>query len=171
MLKASDFDGYAIPAYMQGGIMRYVNNGIMPGSFTSAILANDLEAAANRADEVNVELIPEYLRFFGQKIPAVAWGSHSAIAEWCDSFRVRADPIARPSHADTPSFSSSFAWPFPTASAPDVSAPERDPVLVSGGGGDFGGGGASSSWSDSSSSGDSSSSSSSDSGSCGSSSD
>ena len=47
-----DYD--AVPVdYMAAGMRRYIEYGIAPGSFMTAILCNDLMEAAQRADDTN----------------------------------------------------------------------------------------------------------------------
>lgn len=38
------FDGWNVPAHTRGGIVRYIDEGIPPGSFLTAIICNDLVA-------------------------------------------------------------------------------------------------------------------------------
>ena len=90
MITSKDFEGYDIPGYMQGGLIRYFNNGISPGSFMSAVLENNLVEAQGRADSTNAEIIPEYVRFLQNKVPATAWGSRANVDAHLDSFRVAA---------------------------------------------------------------------------------
>ena len=90
MITSKDFEGYDIPSYMHGGLIRYFNNGIPPGSFMSAVLENNLVEAQGRADSNNAEIIPEYVRFLQNKVPATAWGSRAKVDAHLDSVRVAA---------------------------------------------------------------------------------
>ena len=46
-------DWSLIPEYMIGSLRRYIENGIEPGSFLSAVLCNDLRGACECADDTN----------------------------------------------------------------------------------------------------------------------
>jgi len=80
-----DFTGYRIPDYMTDGIVRYLENGIEPGGFLSAVICNDLRGAFGRADETNARLIGEYVRFFYNEVPSPAWGSPEKMEAWMAS--------------------------------------------------------------------------------------
>ena len=59
------FDGYeAIPELLRGGITRYVEHGIKPGGFLTAVVMNDLETATRRADPQSLEVLPLIVRWF-----------------------------------------------------------------------------------------------------------
>ena len=70
-----DFTGYDIPAHTQGALARYVECGFMPGGFLTAVLNNDLFGAVTRADELNVQVLPEIVRYVYNELPASCWGS------------------------------------------------------------------------------------------------
>ena len=53
-----------LPDYMRGGIIRYLQHGIKPGSFLTAILQNDLEMATLCASDVNIPLKQLYVELF-----------------------------------------------------------------------------------------------------------
>ena len=76
------FDYSRIPPHMMDGLNRYVEYGISPGSFLTAVLMNDLWRAVECADNVNVELIPIYVAYFVNNIPANCWGSADNFSRW-----------------------------------------------------------------------------------------
>jgi hypothetical protein len=80
-----------IPERMRGGIIRYVLNGIEPGDFLCAVIRNNLAAAVGRADEENVRLLPEYVKFFYNFTPSNCWGTPEIYDAWLDSFREKAE--------------------------------------------------------------------------------
>lgn len=80
-----DLTNYRIPEYMVGGITRYLENGIDPGSFLSAVICNDLSGAVRCADNQNIHLLPEYVRFFYWEVPSDAWGSPEKMEAWMQS--------------------------------------------------------------------------------------
>lgn len=71
-----------IPAWMHGGIVRYVTEGIQPGDFLTSVLRNDLKNAVAHADDDNRRLIPDYVQFFYNNIPGVCWGSPEKVLHW-----------------------------------------------------------------------------------------
>lgn len=76
-----------IPARMIGGIMRYLEDGILPGGFLQAILKNDLVKACEHADDENKYLIWDYVNALYNYAPAEAWGSPEAVSRWMAKLR------------------------------------------------------------------------------------
>ena len=73
---------YNIPAHMRGAIIRYLNNGISPGDFLTAVINNDLSEAVGRADDQNIHLLPNYIKWFYNHAPSGSWGRASATKDW-----------------------------------------------------------------------------------------
>lgn len=71
-----------IPDYMHDGIMLWLEKGIQPGSFLTAVIENDLRSAVAEADDHNIYLIPDYVRFFYNYMPHLSWGKPGAIEQW-----------------------------------------------------------------------------------------
>jgi hypothetical protein len=71
-----------IPARMHGGIVRYVEDGIQPGHFLTAVINNDLREACGRADDENVQLLANYVRWFYNYAPSGCWGSSDSATRW-----------------------------------------------------------------------------------------
>ena len=71
-----------IPDYMIGGLRRYIENGIAPGSFLTAILCNDLRGACAQADDVNRHRLCDYMQFLYSYAPAGCWGSEDRFRTW-----------------------------------------------------------------------------------------
>ena len=71
-----------IPEYMRGGLYRYIMQGIEPGSFMGAVLANDLVRACQCADAVNRHRLFDYVKFLTCWSPQNCWGSESAYGSW-----------------------------------------------------------------------------------------
>ena len=86
------FREFYIPDRMMGGIERYIEDGLPPGGFLTAILENDLEAAVSRADEENLRNIPAYVGYLYNHAPAGCWGSKEAVAKWYEKKRDEYDP-------------------------------------------------------------------------------
>ena len=61
--------------YMLSGMQRYVEQGIEPGSFLTAVLCNNLKEAVANADSSNIEELIAWVRFCWNELPADIWGS------------------------------------------------------------------------------------------------
>lgn len=71
-----------IPDYMHDGIVGYLSLGIEPGSFLSAVIANDLSRAAENADGTNRVLLWDYVNWFYNHAPSESWGSLAKMEQW-----------------------------------------------------------------------------------------
>jgi hypothetical protein len=76
------FREFYIPARMMGGIERYVEHGIPPGDFLSAIISNNLSGAVSHADEENCRNIPAYVGYLYNNVPSGCWGSPENFERW-----------------------------------------------------------------------------------------
>lgn len=72
-----------IPDYMVGAIVQYVEHGIEPGSFLSAVLENDLNEAFGRADTANRYCLDEYVNLLYNFAPRACWKSRENFVGWC----------------------------------------------------------------------------------------
>jgi len=81
---ACEYNGkhYEIPDEAGETIKLYVEHGIKPGSFLTAIICNDLQAAFAQADQTNAELIPAYVMYFHWEVPARITGSPRRMNNW-----------------------------------------------------------------------------------------
>jgi hypothetical protein len=77
-------DWSLIPDYMIGGLRSYIEYGIEPGSFLSAVLCNDLRGACECADHVNRHRLFEYVQFLYSYAPSACWGSPKRYEAWMD---------------------------------------------------------------------------------------
>lgn len=77
-------DWSLIPERMIGGLRRYIERGIPPGHFLSALLSNDLKQTLERADEVNTRAIADYVRFLYNYAPVQCWGSRERFEAWIE---------------------------------------------------------------------------------------
>ena len=80
-----EFRGMFIPTDMTDSIDRYVKGKIPPGGFLSAVIANDLLAAVQRADDTNLRVIPAYVAYLHNHAPANRWGSEENFKSWLQS--------------------------------------------------------------------------------------
>jgi len=81
------FKEFYISDSMMDGIERYLNDGIPPGHFLTAIICNDLTAAVLRADDTNLRNIPAFVSYFYNQAPINSWGSIKKMATWMVSKR------------------------------------------------------------------------------------
>lgn len=72
----------AIPEHMRGGLARYIEHHIEPGSFLRAVLENDLKGAISYADSTNRFLLFDYVNYLYNDAPSVCWGSPEKVAAW-----------------------------------------------------------------------------------------
>jgi hypothetical protein len=71
-----------IPDSMIGGLRRWIENGIPPGHFLTAVLTNDLREAVKRADDTNINRLPDYVKFLHNYAPSGCWGSVENFMRW-----------------------------------------------------------------------------------------
>jgi len=72
----------AVPEHLRAGLVRYVADGILPGSFLQAVLVNDLTQAVLRADPSSLAGLSALVTLLVDHVPAVAWGSRTAVLAW-----------------------------------------------------------------------------------------
>jgi hypothetical protein len=75
-------DYAAIPEPMREGIIRWVEEGVRPGSFLWAVIRNNLFDAWGHADDTNRALLTLYVRWFYWEAPGGCCGSAEAAAAW-----------------------------------------------------------------------------------------
>ena len=76
------FRDFEIPDYMANGIELYINHGVEPGDFLSAVICNDLQSAVGKVDGTNIKNLPAYVGYFYNEAPGGCWGSVSRMVEW-----------------------------------------------------------------------------------------
>ena len=79
-----EFKGFYIPDRMMGGLTRYIEDGIPPGDFLTAVISNDLSEAVGRADEENLRNLPAYIGYLYNKAPSGCWGSMTKMHDWME---------------------------------------------------------------------------------------
>lgn len=77
-----EIDYSGLPTHMQAGMKRYIEHGIDPGSFLTAVLSNDLMEAVKRGDSVNQLALVSYVRFLYNEAPAWCYGSPGNYLAW-----------------------------------------------------------------------------------------
>lgn len=73
---------YPINDYIFGALERYLNHGIMPGSFMTAVLENNLMEAFGRADHFNTANMKNIISYVYHHVPSNAWGSKEKVIEY-----------------------------------------------------------------------------------------
>ena len=83
------FRQFHIPDRMMPGIKRYIENGIKPGDFLTAVICNDLRGACGQADDENSANLPAYVGYFYNELPSPCWGSAEKMEKWLAKFKER----------------------------------------------------------------------------------
>lgn len=72
-----------VPESLHGGLVRYLVDGVRPGSFLAAVLQNDLHEAVLRAHPSdNLLALTELVRFLFNETPADCWGAPDKVTAW-----------------------------------------------------------------------------------------
>ena len=74
-----------IPAHMRGGLERYVEHHIKPGSFLMAVLENNFVLALGRVDDINREHLMQWGDVLYNELPQACWGSPEKVQSWLDN--------------------------------------------------------------------------------------
>jgi hypothetical protein len=74
---------YGVPSHMHEGIVRYVEQGIVPGDFLQAVINNDLKRACMFADDHNKDRLHCFVMWFYNQAPSGCWGHENAVRDWC----------------------------------------------------------------------------------------
>jgi len=76
------FQKFTIRPQMIAAIRRYVDEGLYPGGFLTAVICNDLNGAINRADDENLHNLPAFVAYFYNQTPIGCWGSQENMRVW-----------------------------------------------------------------------------------------
>lgn len=79
-------DGFHIPEHMKSALSDYVEKGLPPGGFLTAVICNDLKEAVGRADSENLRNLPAFVRYFYNEAPSSCWGSTERLLAWVAKF-------------------------------------------------------------------------------------
>lgn len=71
-----------VPEGLVDGLCLYVVHGIIPGSFLTAVLSNDLMEAFARADLTSRAGMFQIVSFLYNECPSASWGSKEKLLEW-----------------------------------------------------------------------------------------
>jgi hypothetical protein len=84
--KMYDVDYLGLRDTLRHGVQNWLEAGIQPGSFLSAVISNDLKEAFNRADAENLRNMYSIVKWFYNKCPESAWGSIAKAKAWAAQF-------------------------------------------------------------------------------------
>ena len=73
-----------LPFGLRGAVYRYVEFGVPPGDFLTAVLCNDLRAACGLADDNNRGRLFEIVSWFYNEAPEPCWGSPERVRAWVE---------------------------------------------------------------------------------------
>lgn len=75
--------------HMANGFRLYFEQGILPGSFGTALLENDFMGACRQADYINKLFLFEWASWLCNHAPAGSYGSPAHVAQWIKSRQPR----------------------------------------------------------------------------------
>ena len=84
-----NFEGYDLPWHTRDALVRYVEQGVYPGGFLTAVLCNELFLAVAHADSENQRALADIVKFIYNRVPTGAWGSAQATRDWVKFFGPR----------------------------------------------------------------------------------
>lgn len=85
LVDGEPIDYSPLPDYMRDGMRLYLEHGIEPGSFLTAVLSNDLMAAAGAADSKNRHLLFGYAQWLYNHAPHGSFGSRESVKAWIEA--------------------------------------------------------------------------------------
>jgi hypothetical protein len=80
MTQCIDYE--LLPQSLRGGMRRYIEDGVIPGSFLVAVLSDSLSDAMGRADEANRKRLYDIVSFVCNEAPGDCWGSRATVKAW-----------------------------------------------------------------------------------------
>ena len=75
-----------LPGSLVPSMQRYIEHGVQPGRFLTAVICNNLKESFAQADDYNQELMFDIVKWMYNKAPMVCWGSPSRMRKWIQSF-------------------------------------------------------------------------------------
>ena len=73
-----------LPEHVRGATQRWIENGILPGSFMEAVICNNLTLACMCADNINKYRLFDIVSFFYNEAPSACWGSEEKMKKWIE---------------------------------------------------------------------------------------
>ena len=77
-------------------IDQYVIDATPPGGFLRAVLENDLKRAVSQADNTNMRLLGDIVRYLYCHVPFNCWGDKRSVKSWrgCEAWKPFKTPLA-----------------------------------------------------------------------------
>ena len=82
MTQCIDYE--LLPQSLRAGMRRYIEHGVIPGGFLTAVLADSLSDAMSRADKANRERLYDIVSFVYNEAPGDCWGSRAKVKAWVE---------------------------------------------------------------------------------------
>ena len=86
---AIDYSG--LPLGLQYGMRLYLERGVFPGSFLTAVIKNEFIQAVTHADATNQPLLRSIALWFCNHAPIGSFGSSEIAQEWVNSRHIALD--------------------------------------------------------------------------------
>lgn len=88
MALLTEEDYFGLHPKYKAGMHRFIENGVIPGDFLTAVLSNDLFDAFGRMDgETSGNQLHDLVRWIYNVAPRPCWGSREAVMQWCQKRR------------------------------------------------------------------------------------
>lgn len=92
-VNGGDIDYSRLPEHMREGAANWIEYGIDPGHFLSAVICNDLFEAYARADETNRVRMFDIVCFFYNDAPSGCYGSRAKMEAWVKARRAEQEAM------------------------------------------------------------------------------
>ena len=79
-----DINYSLLPERLQSGVKRYIEQGIRPGDFLTAVICNKLWQSSILADDANIKRLFSIVNFFYNETPGHCWGSVKDMDAWIE---------------------------------------------------------------------------------------
>lgn len=86
-MKLEQDEYYPVSDIILESLERYLEHGIMPGSFLTAVLENNLCEAFGRADSFNTANMKNIIGYVYNHIPSNAWGSPEKVSDYLNQLK------------------------------------------------------------------------------------
>lgn len=83
-MKSDEENYLMLPEHMRSPARDYVERGVRPGGFLTAVLSNDLKEAFGRADHINFQFMSDWVGWLVWNCPSGAQGSPEKVAAWIE---------------------------------------------------------------------------------------
>lgn len=80
-----DADYDKLPENLRFGARRWIEDGILPGDFLTAVIENNLTEAFSRADDENTLRMRSIVSWWYNEAPGMCWGNKEKIKHWAEA--------------------------------------------------------------------------------------